>query len=74
MLLTARRITSLFGRIVPYIEKKRGGKEGEGGMEGRKGGKEGSIYSSKFLLLYSIGFYSFLFETILFYLSIYLSK
>ena len=40
MLLTARRITSLFGRIVQYIEKKRRGKEGEreGGKEGREGG------------------------------------
>ena len=65
MLLTARRITSLFGRIVPYIEKKRRGKEGEreGGREGRK---EGSIYSSKFLssLLYSIGLDLILFFSI----------
>ena len=46
MLLTARRITSLFGRIVPYIEKKRRGNEGEreGWMDGGKEGREGGQY------------------------------
>ena len=54
MLLTARRITSLFGRIVPYIEKKRRGKEGEreGGMDGWREGREGRRAVS--ILAYSL--------------------
>ena len=65
MLLTARRITSLFGRIVPYIEKKRRGNEGEreGWREGREGRRAVSIlaYAS---LLYSIGLDLMLFFSI----------
>ena len=61
MLLTARRITSLFGRIVPYIAKKRGGKEGEG--EGWREGREGRRVVS--ILAYLV--FSTLLDWILFF-------